>query len=89
MNEESRETSEDVAAALRARGIATEVSPNSQKFGKQIRYADRRGIPFVWFIGEDGMHEVKDIRSGEQQSADPQTWTPPAEDLKPAVILGE
>lgn len=89
VNEESREASEDVATALRARGIATEVSPNSQKFGKQIRYADRRGIPFVWFIGEDGAHEVKDIRSGEQQSADPQTWTPPAEDLKPAVILGE
>ena len=24
------------------------------KFGKQIRYADRRGIPFVWFPGADG-----------------------------------
>ena len=24
------------------------------KFGKQIRYAERRGIPFVWFPGADG-----------------------------------
>ncbi len=27
-----------------------EVAP-AEKFGKQIRYADRRGIPFVWFPG--------------------------------------
>ena len=25
--------------------------PAPQKFGKQIRYAERRGIPFVWFPG--------------------------------------
>ena len=37
--------------------------PRPQKFGKQIRYAERRGIPFVWFPGDQ--HEVKDIRSGE------------------------
>ena len=42
-----------------------------QKFGKQIRYAERRGIPYVWFPGADGGHEVKDIRSGEQVAADP------------------
>ena len=31
------------------RGIPCEVAPSAAKFGKQIRYADRRGIPFVWF----------------------------------------
>ena len=59
--------------------------PAPQKFGKQIRYAERRGIPYVWFTTADGGHEVKDIRSGEQVAADPATWTPPAEDLRPQV----
>lgn len=85
VNEDLREASNDVAHKLRSRGIPTEVSPGSQKFGKQIRYADRRGIPFVWFIDEDGASEVKDIRSGTQEPADPDQWMPPAEDLKPTV----
>jgi histidyl-tRNA synthetase len=76
-DEESRGTSQQVASALRRRGIATEVAPSPQKFGKQIRYAERRGIPFVWFPGPAGAAgEVKDIRSGEQQPADPDTWNP-------------
>lgn len=90
VTEESRRPeSQRVAAGLRARGIAAEVSPSAQRFGKQIRYADRRGIPFVWFVdaGEAG-DEVKDIRSGEQVGADPATWTPPAEDLVPQVVAG-
>ena len=84
---------QDVAAALRARGIATEVAATAQKFGKQIRYAERRGIPFVWFstVAEDGSvtHEVKDIRSGEQVAADPTSWQPPAEDLRATVLTAE
>ena len=61
---------------------------SAEKFGKQIKYADRRGIPFVWFTRtEDGqtVHEVKDIRSGEQVTADPQSWMPPLRDLRPQV----
>ncbi|AOZ72647.1 histidine--tRNA ligase [Boudabousia tangfeifanii] len=84
-NEDSRGESLAVAQALRARGIATEVAERPLKFGKQIKYADRRGIPFVWFINEDG-HEVKDIRSGEQVPADPAEWLPPTEDLFPQVF---
>ena len=76
-DEESRADSDAVATALRASGVPCEVSASPQKFGKQIRYAERRGIPFVWFINADGAHEVKDIRSGEQVDADPSTWTPP------------
>ena len=45
----TRAASDAVAAALRARGIPVEVAPCAAKFGKQIRHADRRGIPFVWF----------------------------------------
>ena len=84
-DEESRPASERVAAALRARRIATEVAASPQKFGKQIRYAERRGIPFVWFPNADGSHEAKDIRTGDQVSADPDTWSPPEEDLRPQV----
>ena len=84
---------QDVAGQLRVRGIATEVAASPQKFGKQIRYAERRGIPFVWFstVQEDGSvtHEVKDIRSGEQATADPTAWQPPREDVHPTVQATE
>ena len=85
-SEEERERSEAVARALRARGIPTDVAPSAAKFGKQIKFADRRAIPFVWFPGSDGADTVKDIRSGEQVEADPATWAPPAQDLAPGVV---
>ena len=85
-NEEARERSEGIAATLRARGISTDVSPSAAKFGKQIKFADRRGIPFVWFPGEDGQPDtVKDIRSGDQLEADPSTWTVPESDAFPVI----
>ncbi|MGK5677304.1 histidine--tRNA ligase [Micromonospora sp. URMC 106] len=85
-SEEQRPASNRVAEALRRRGVPTEVSPSAAKFGKQIRYAERRGIPYVWFPGADGAaDEVKDIRSGEQVAAAAGEWTPPRADLKPLV----
>ncbi|WP_197698285.1 AfsR/SARP family transcriptional regulator [Micromonospora viridifaciens] len=72
------------SAALRSRGIPTEVSPSAAKFGKQIRYAERGGIPYVFFPGAEG-DEVKDIRSGEQVAAAVGEWPPPRADLKPLV----
>ncbi len=85
-DEEGRRTSDSIADRLRARGIATEVSPTAAKFGKQILHAERRGIPYVWFPGADGSDgEVKDIRSGDQVAASADTWTPPDADLKPRV----
>ena len=85
-DDDSREQSVGVATALRARGIACEVAPSAAKFGKQIRYAERRGIPYVWFpdAGEAG-DEVKDIRSGEQVPAHADSWTPPETDRVPQV----
>jgi histidyl-tRNA synthetase len=85
-DDDSREQAVGVATALRARGIACEVAPSAARFGKQIRYAERRGIPYVWFpaAGEAG-DEVKDIRSGEQVPAGADSWLPPAEDLVPQV----
>ncbi|WP_353508942.1 histidine--tRNA ligase [Intrasporangium sp.] len=84
--DDSRDESVAIASALRSRGIPCEVAPTAARFGKQIRYAERRGIPFVWFPGaaESG-DEVKDIRSGEQVPAAADSWTPPLEDLHPIV----
>jgi histidyl-tRNA synthetase len=82
--ESSRPECDAIAQQLRRRGIAAEVAPAAQKYGRQIRAAERRGIPFVWFPGEP--HEIKDIRSGEQLPADPATWTPPEPDLRPQII---
>ena len=90
-SEDSRPASDAVATALRARGVPVEVAPSAAKFGKQIKHADRRGIPFVWFPAtEDGAaDQVKDIRSGEQVDAEAATWAPPAEDLWPRVVPAE
>lgn len=84
-DEGARDHSDAVASRLRSRGIPTDVAPTAAKFGKQIRHADRRGIPFVWFPGEDGPDTVKDIRSGDQVEADPLSWMPPEEDLHPHI----
>jgi histidyl-tRNA synthetase len=87
--EDDRPGCDRIAVALRRRGIATEVAPSAAKYGKQIRFAERRGIPYVWFPGAGGGPDtVKDIRSGEQVESDAATWTPPAADLRPTVTGG-
>ncbi|HMT32695.1 MAG: histidine--tRNA ligase [Actinomycetales bacterium] len=87
-SEDDRPQSMAVAATLRTRGIPCDVAPSAAKFGKQIRYAERRGIPYVWFPSTEGSGDgdsVKDIRSGEQHPASPETWNCPAVDLVPQV----
>lgn len=84
--EDQRPEADQIAAALRSRGIPVDVSPSADKFGKQIRYAERRGIPFVWFPSAETGSEVKDIRTGEQVSADPDLWAPPEDDIWPRVL---
>ena len=89
-DEPSRGVSTRVATALRERGIPCEVAPKAAKFGRQIKYAERRGIPFVWFPAA-GEHrdQVKDIRSGDQVDAGATTWTPPTQDLRPQVLSAQ
>ena len=63
---------------LRARGFNVEVYHAQKKVPNQLKYADRKGIPYVWFPQDSaGAHpEVKDMRSGEQGPADLESWAP-------------
>ena len=86
VDEENRPDSDALAERLRRNGIPCEVAPSAAKFGRQIRHAERRGIPYVLFPGSAAqLPEVKDIRSGDQTAVDLTTWTPPVEDLRPRV----
>ena len=46
-----------------------------KKFKQKIAYADKLGIPYVVFLGEDeiaqGVCSVKDLRTGQQVSLSP------------------
>nr|BFF24760.1 hypothetical protein GCM10025732_27250 [Glycomyces mayteni] len=74
-HEDDRPASNAIAQRLRARGIPVQVSPSAAKFGKQIKFADKRGIPFVLFTNDEGT-QIKDIRSGDQATVDLDTWNP-------------
>jgi histidyl-tRNA synthetase len=63
-----------VAARLRADGLRVLVYPDADKIGKQIKYADSRGIPFVALLGDDeirsGTVTVKDLAAQTQVTYD-------------------
>jgi histidyl-tRNA synthetase len=63
-----------VAATLRGQGLRVLVYPDADKIGKQIKYADGRGIPFVALLGEDeiagGTVTVKNLRAQTQDTYD-------------------
>ena len=86
-SEEDRARAYAAAKDLRSRNIATEVFHAPLKFGKQIRYAERKGIPYVLFLGENQV-EVRDIRSGQQTAIELAQWSPPAEELEIQVLSG-
>lgn len=83
-NEEDRASSNHIASILRSRGISTDVAPAAQKIGKQIRYASRLGIPYVWFPAdpnaqedsENATQQVRNIVTGDQEQADSASWNP-------------
>ena len=61
-----------LAARLRAAGIATLIYPDAAKMKKQMDYANRKGIPYVAFVGEsemrDGTVTLKNMATGDQQT---------------------
>jgi histidyl-tRNA synthetase len=75
-NEESRKQANDTARALRANGNNVEVFHAPKKTGDQIKYADKKGIPYVWFppTAERPDHQVKDMAAQTQSQADPKSW---------------
>ena len=72
---------EDISAAvalatqLRAAGLRTQLYTEPKKFKARMNYADRRGVPFVLFLGDDeikdGVVSVKNMKSGEQVKVSP------------------
>ena len=74
VNVESADKSKMLAIAeqLRNRGIKTEVYIEGGKLAKQLKYANDKKIPYVWF---DIDNTVKNMETGEQIAADPNTWT--------------
>ena len=71
-NEDLYEDTLSLAARLRRAGINTEQILEPMRLGKQFRYADRKGIPYVVILGPDevkaGQIVVKNLRTGEQQA---------------------
>jgi histidyl-tRNA synthetase len=61
-----------LAGTLRQAGLRVLVYPDPDKIGKQIKYADSRGIPFVALLGENeitaGTVTVKNLRAQTQQT---------------------
>jgi histidyl-tRNA synthetase len=57
---------------LRERGIAAELYPESVKFDKQFKYAEKKNIPYIAIIGQaeiaNQQVNVKNISSGEQRT---------------------
>jgi histidyl-tRNA synthetase len=63
-----------LAAALRGAGLRVLVYPDPEKIGRQIKYADSRGIPFVALLGDDeintGTVTVKNLAAQTQARYD-------------------
>ena len=56
---------------LRQKGIAAELFHENAKMDKQMKYADKRGIPYVVILGESELQEnkvsVKHLSNGQQE----------------------
>jgi histidyl-tRNA synthetase len=67
---ETQKYSLKIAGQLREAGIRTEVYPELDRLGKQLKTADQKEIPYVVIVGPDeaeqGMATVRDMRTGEQ-----------------------
>ena len=63
------------ATALRDAGVRAQLHCEEKKFKQKIAYADKLGIPYVIFLGEDeissGVVACKDMATGEQTKLEP------------------
>jgi histidyl-tRNA synthetase len=62
----------DLATRLRKAGVNTEQILEPTRLGKQIRYADRKGIPYIAILGPEELATnqvvLKNLATGEQQA---------------------
>ena len=60
----------ELATRLRTAGIRTQLYTEQKKFKAKMNYADKLGVPYVVFLGEDeiaqGVVACKDMKTGEQ-----------------------
>ena len=60
-----------LAEQLRSQGIRVQLYGEQKKFKQKMNYADKIGVPYAIFLGEDEIAQdkcsVKDMRSGQQQ----------------------
>jgi len=63
----------NLATLMRESGLRVQIYSENKKFKSKVSYADKLGIPFVVFLGEDeinrGLITVKNMSSGEQTTA--------------------
>ena len=63
------------ATMLRDNGLRAQLYTEQKKFKQKMSYADKLGVPYVIFLGEDeinaGVVACKDMKSGEQTKLDP------------------
>ncbi|MBU0800442.1 MAG: histidine--tRNA ligase [Alphaproteobacteria bacterium] len=87
-SEEQRVATAAAAHTLRQRGFKVEMYHAARKIDDQLKYANKKNIPFVWFppFEAGGKHEVKDMIGGKQMQADPETWTKPEPESKNAAV---
>lgn len=76
-SEEKRSIAHSTAQTLRARGFKVELYHAPQKMQKQLSYAEKKGIEYVWFppFEDDQDHEVKNLATKEQVKADLNDWS--------------
>ena len=64
-----------LATRLRGAGIRTQLYTEQKKFKQKMSYADKLGVPFVLFLGDDelaqGKVSLKDMATGEQALLSP------------------
>jgi len=68
---ETVDESINVSKTLRESGINTELYPNETvRLDKQLKYADKKGIPYVIIIGPEEVKDkkilLKNLKTGEQ-----------------------
>ena len=60
-----------LATELRSCGLRAQLYTETKKFKAKMNYADKLGVPFVMFLGEDeikdGVVSVKNMKTGEQE----------------------